>query len=534
MPLSKSFAPPVPTPGAVRFEDVLACLTAHGRPVDSIFLRAGLRVLGRDAQGPGPPLGRALHDPPAQRRLAPGRPQVRPDLRGRRAAPRRPRRHPHHPRGAGDRVRRRGRRAGRRRHQDRPPRVRAARRGPGRDLPQDDPGLRQGHPRHRGQARRPAPQHADPGAPGGRGAAAHLARDAGDLLPDRPPPGHGPRQGRPGGSGLLPPLPPSVRRAPQKHRREDEGGQSRPPSASATGSPRALEAAGIDAEISFRVKRYYSIYEKLRRQGIDISQLYDYLAFRIVTGSLKDTYAALGIVHQNWRPIPGRFKDYIAMPKPNLYQSLHTTVVGDQGQPFEVQIRTSEMDVVAEEGIAAHWRYKEGQVEAAGQRSQHPLDAPAPGVAEGSRRPAHVHDHPEGRPLSRRGLRLHAQRSRLLLPARGDAARLRLPGAHRLGPPLRRRAGQRQARAAPHPPPERRHDRDPFQPLAQPEPRLAQPGRHLAGQEQDPPVAQHPAEAARHGDRPPAFRQRDPQVRPVPAQDHGVARAAPRCSRPKG
>jgi GTP pyrophosphokinase len=127
---------------------------------------------------------------------------------------------------------------------------------------------------------------------------------------------------------------------------------------------KSLDGAGIDAEISFRVKRFYSIYEKLRRQGIDISQLYDFLAFRIVTGSVKDTYAALGVVHQNWRPIPGRFKDYLAMPKPNLYQSLHTTVVGDQGQPFEVQIRTGEMDVVAEEGIAAHWRYKEGRVEA--------------------------------------------------------------------------------------------------------------------------------------------------------------------------
>jgi GTP diphosphokinase / guanosine-3',5'-bis(diphosphate) 3'-diphosphatase len=126
-----------------------------------------------------------------------------------------------------------------------------------------------------------------------------------------------------------------------------------------------LAGAGLDAEISFRVKRYYSIYEKLRRQGIDISQLYDYLAFRIVTANLKDTYAALGVVHQNWRPIPGRFKDYIAMPKPNLYQSLHTTVVGEQGQPFEVQIRTREMDLVAEEGIAAHWRYKEGKAEPA-------------------------------------------------------------------------------------------------------------------------------------------------------------------------
>jgi GTP pyrophosphokinase len=122
-----------------------------------------------------------------------------------------------------------------------------------------------------------------------------------------------------------------------------------------------LEASGTKAEISFRVKRYYSIFEKLRRQGIDISQLYDYLAFRIVTNTAPEVYAALGIVHQIWRPIPGRFKDYIAMPKPNMYQSLHTTVVGERGQPFEVQIRTRDMDLVAEEGIAAHWRYKEGK-----------------------------------------------------------------------------------------------------------------------------------------------------------------------------
>lgn len=126
-----------------------------------------------------------------------------------------------------------------------------------------------------------------------------------------------------------------------------------------------LREGGVEAEISFRVKRPYSIYQKLRRQGIDISQLYDYLAFRVVTGNLRDTYGALGIVHQIWRPIPGRFKDYIAMPKPNLYQSLHTTVVAEKGQPFEVQIRTKEMDLIAEEGIAAHWRYKEGRLDPA-------------------------------------------------------------------------------------------------------------------------------------------------------------------------
>src|SRR5688572_11079260 len=121
-----------------------------------------------------------------------------------------------------------------------------------------------------------------------------------------------------------------------------------------------FERSGLDVEISSRVKGYYSIYQKLRRRGIELQQLYDYLAFRIVTGSARDAYAALGVIHQTWRPIPGRFKDYIAVPKPNLYQSLHTTVVWDEGQPFVVQIRTHEMDVIAEEGIAAHWRYKEG------------------------------------------------------------------------------------------------------------------------------------------------------------------------------
>ncbi len=121
-----------------------------------------------------------------------------------------------------------------------------------------------------------------------------------------------------------------------------------------------LAAAEIEAEISSRVKRSYSIYSKLRRQGIDIAQLYDYLAFRVITSNVRDCYAALGVVHQGWRPVPGRFKDYIAMPKPNLYQALHTTVVSPSGQPFEVQIRTREMDLVAEEGIAAHWHYKGG------------------------------------------------------------------------------------------------------------------------------------------------------------------------------
>jgi guanosine-3',5'-bis(diphosphate) 3'-pyrophosphohydrolase len=118
----------------------------------------------------------------------------------------------------------------------------------------------------------------------------------------------------------------------------------------------------IEGEVFGRVKSMYSIFQKMRRQEIDIGQLYDYLAFRIVTPSVKDCYACLGIIHQMWRPVPGRIKDYIAMPKPNFYQSLHTTVVAEKGQPFEVQIRTREMDLIAEQGIAAHWKYKEGRV----------------------------------------------------------------------------------------------------------------------------------------------------------------------------
>ncbi|MDE2977837.1 MAG: HD domain-containing protein, partial [Acidobacteriota bacterium] len=125
----------------------------------------------------------------------------------------------------------------------------------------------------------------------------------------------------------------------------------------------ALRKTDIEGEISYRVKGYYSIHRKLQQRQIDLPELYDFLAFRIITVDLKDTYAALGVVHQLWHPIPGRFKDYIAMPKPNLYQSLHTTVVGRGGQPFEVQIRTRAMDLLAEEGVAAHWRYKEGQLD---------------------------------------------------------------------------------------------------------------------------------------------------------------------------
>jgi GTP diphosphokinase / guanosine-3',5'-bis(diphosphate) 3'-diphosphatase len=114
--------------------------------------------------------------------------------------------------------------------------------------------------------------------------------------------------------------------------------------------------------IDGRIKRLFSIHQKLKRQKIDLDQVYDLVALRIVTQSVKDCYAALGIIHQTWSPVPGRIKDFVAMPRPNGYQSLHTSVVSERGFPFELQIRTAEMHKVAEEGIAAHWKYKEGRV----------------------------------------------------------------------------------------------------------------------------------------------------------------------------
>jgi guanosine-3',5'-bis(diphosphate) 3'-pyrophosphohydrolase len=122
-----------------------------------------------------------------------------------------------------------------------------------------------------------------------------------------------------------------------------------------------LRREGIPARLDGRLKRPYSVFQKLRRQKISLDQVYDLMALRILTDSVKNCYAALGVIHNRWRPIPGRIKDFIAIPRPNLYQSLHTSVVGPHGQTFEVQIRTEEMHRIAEEGIAAHWKYKEGR-----------------------------------------------------------------------------------------------------------------------------------------------------------------------------
>ncbi len=123
-----------------------------------------------------------------------------------------------------------------------------------------------------------------------------------------------------------------------------------------------LESHGIPARLESRTKRIYGVYSKMKRQKISIDEVFDFIAIRVITDNVRNCYTILGTLHNLWKPVPGRIKDYIAIPRPNLYQSLHTSVVGRNGQPFEIQIRTQEMHRIAEEGIAAHWKYKEGKL----------------------------------------------------------------------------------------------------------------------------------------------------------------------------
>ena len=262
-----------------------------------------------------------------------------------------------------------------------------------------------------------------------------------------------------------------------------------------------LAEAGIPAEVSGRVKRLWSIRQKLIRQSIPLDQLYDVLAFRVLVDSVRDCYSALGIVHQAWRPVPGRIKDYIAMPKQNFYQSLHTTVIPEGEPPFEIQIRTREMDLVAEQGIAAHWKYKEGR---GSRRVDEQGIAAIRQILETTRDIANPREF-----LSSLKMDLYADEVYTFTPKgavysfpRGAtpidfAYRIHTDVGHRcVG-----RAGERQARAAPDAARQRRHRRDPHVAGAAALARLARLRRDVAGAEQDPGVPPDQGEAEVDRDR---------------------------------
>ena len=233
-----------------------------------------------------------------------------------------------------------------------------------------------------------------------------------------------------------------------------------------------LKEAGLQTRVEARIKRLYSIWQKLQRQHISVDQIYDMLALRVITQSVNDCYAVLGIIHNQWRPVPGRIKDFIAMPRPNLYKSLHTTVIADNGHSFEVQIRTEDMHKMAEEGIAAHWKYKDGPVSARDEQRLAWLRQ----VVEWQRDVENAEEFcfdAEDRSVPGGGLHLHPEGKDRHPAARSHAHRFRLHHSHRGRAQLRGREGERPHRSAALQAAFGRHCRNPDPGGALPQPRLA-------------------------------------------------------------
>ncbi len=269
-----------------------------------------------------------------------------------------------------------------------------------------------------------------------------------------------------------------------------------------------LDAVGIPAQISGRAKHFYSIYSKMTKKGREFNEIYDLTAMRVIVDSVKDCYGAIGVIHSLWKPLPGRFKDWVAMPKFNMYQALHTTVIGPEGRPLEIQIRTMEMHRTAEFGVAAHWIYKEDggkPVEEKVEWLRHLLDwqqelADPQEFAETLKADLFEDEvfvfTPEGRgQVARRGR---------------HAARLRLRDPHRRRPPLRGREGQRQDRPAALRAPVRGHLRGPdLEEGARPLARLARAGQDHPRAVEDPRLVQARAPRGLRAHRP-----RDPPGEP--------------------
>ena len=284
-----------------------------------------------------------------------------------------------------------------------------------------------------------------------------------------------------------------------------------------------LKSAKIKAETTGRPKHLYSIYQKMIVRGRDFNDIYDLVGVRILVDTVRDCYAALGVIHANWQPVPGRFKDYIAMPKFNMYQSLHTTVIGPTGKPVEMQIRTFAMHRTAEFGIAAHWKYKE-------QKGATIVGPPAHidemtwlrQLLDWQREasdPSRVPGRAALRPVQPGGVRLHAEGRRHPAADRFDAGRLRLRGAHRGRAQVHRRPGQRQAGAAGVDAVQRRRHRDLHVEVGhgRPDAGLARLRQEPARPHQDPAVLQQGAPRGGDRGRQGGDRQGDAQAGPAPA-----------------